>query len=269
MTDRAVSDVVGFVLSFAVIMASVALVSTVGFDQLEEARETEELKGASHGMIELAESFSPINRRGERTARAGLALSGGSLQLQRSGLTISAGGTTETVGLWGLEYRISGTPLVYEGGAVFYGEGGIVSHRPSVSCQDNGGSTVAIVSLLTLDTDAFYIARGADRTRLPATEGTNMGDQRIDITDAEILSDEGRVTLSATRSGSAVHVRKRFQTPQTVSIDFQDAATPAGWDRFGDRADSGWSVSGDSLTCSGVDRVVVRTTTAAVTVSGR
>ena len=58
MDDRAVTQTLGFALTFAVIITSVTIVAAVGTDQLETFRDSQELQNAVESALE------PLSRRG-------------------------------------------------------------------------------------------------------------------------------------------------------------------------------------------------------------
>lgn len=155
--ERALSNVVGFVLAFAVIISAVGIVSTFGFDALEDARESELAKNTERSYVLLGQNFNELVE-GEAVKRTS------EMEL-RSG---SMGVTNETVftleieqspgsnferkfAPHSLDYRIDDTVIAYENGATFRGKTGtnasVLDIEPSFICGDD----YAVVSLVTLD----------------------------------------------------------------------------------------------------------------------
>jgi hypothetical protein len=265
--ERAVSDLVGFVLTFALVLASVGIVATVGFDQISEARDQEQIRNSQQGMIELAESFDYVNQRTDVKRTAGLGLSEGTLQFQRSELEVtvdppSASPTSETIETGALAHRLDEYEVAYEGGAVFSGSGRIVEYQPAISCR---GDT-AIVSVLTYDVDDVTVRSttgGRESVDLIDSGGADAIQDGVALQDASVISDEGAVLVEATYepTESTVVTRRSFDSgTATVSVDYSGAAYPDGWEQFGNQVGGGWSVSGDTLECSGVSQILVRET---------
>jgi hypothetical protein len=63
MADRAVSNVVGFVLVFSVIVTSVAVVTVVGMGSLTDVRNAEQADNAQRAFEVLAENMADIHQR--------------------------------------------------------------------------------------------------------------------------------------------------------------------------------------------------------------
>lgn len=261
--ERAVSDIIGFVLMFAVLTTSIGITVTVGFDHIQQFQEREQTRSARNGMVELAESFGHVQQRTDLTRQAGLALGGGTLDFERSSLTVRVDGTDYTREVWALEHRLNGERIVYEGGGLYYGSGGIVDQQPALSCDPGRG--VAVVSLLEFETSELYFSKGSDTVPLPSGEAIEEGTVRVN--DLESVSGAGSIVLEASHMDTSVVHRRTYDDPQTVRVDYSAAATPSGWEQVGERSTTEWTTSGTQLTCSGVERVLIRTTTVGVEVT--
>jgi len=273
--ERAVSDLVGFVLTFALVLASVAIVATVGFDQISEARDQEQIRNSEQGMVELAESFDSVNQRADERRDAGLSLSGGRLQfLDTASLEVtvdppSGPSTTETIETNAIAHQLDDYEVAYEGGAVFSGSGRLVAYRPTVTCRGN----TAIVSVVADDTDDVTVTTtrsGRERVNLVDSDGAAVIDDGIELRNTGSISDEGGILLSAAYdAGDSRVVTRRSYTSgsASVSVDYSDAAYPDGWEQYGDSLGNEWSVSGDTLECTGVNQVLIRQTSVTLSLS--
>lgn len=157
--DRGVSEVVGFVLMFSIIIASVGLVATFGFQQLEENRADQELRNAER-VMQLVERDYDALQQGEATVRSNeIDASRGSVLFSDDGsigvfVENSNGATfTDTYQMGTIRYEVDDTSVAYQGGMVGRASSGQSQRAitpPSIRCSPS--QNAAIVSLVTLDT---------------------------------------------------------------------------------------------------------------------
>lgn len=159
MDDRAVSQSIGFVLTFSIIIASVGLVSIVGYDQIQTARDNEQAKNAERAFLLIGQNIDEIER-GQSPARRGeLDLASGSLDVlpaSQSQLRVQisdVGGPPadydRTFPMRGLRYSTDETTVVYEGGSVIRDNkpGIVVQDGPTLVCTED----TAMVSVVTIE----------------------------------------------------------------------------------------------------------------------
>lgn len=158
MSDRGVSDVVGFVLVFALITSTVAMVYTFGFAGLENAREEERLSNAERAFDILADNVGDLYHRGAPSRLTEIKLSGATLGYgSETRLTVEVDGAgsptpTYSTTLDPIVYAPADSPvrLVYENGAVFRerpGVGGVVRHTSDAVFRD-GATRTAVIPLV-------------------------------------------------------------------------------------------------------------------------
>ncbi|SEV97238.1 DUF7289 family protein [Natrinema salifodinae] len=172
--DRAVSDVLAFILVFAIILGSVALLSTTGFQAMNDYQEGEQLRNAERAMEALAVNFNDVIRYNGVEQRYGeLSLRDGTVSTGDTGtelnITITDSGTSETIGItddrftgYGDEttadlgeftYTTNGNRIAYEGGGLARGDESeswsTALKRPQIRCGDD----VAVISLVTISAD--------------------------------------------------------------------------------------------------------------------
>jgi hypothetical protein len=131
-TDRAVSDLVGFVLVFSLVVAVVALVSVAGLGSLEAARDAEQIDNAERAMEVLADNMDDIHRRGAPSRATEISLSEASVRLGEQTEVVvrdpSTGASPESFSTnrvykpRPIIYDAGDTQLVYVMGAVFRDE---------------------------------------------------------------------------------------------------------------------------------------------------
>lgn len=142
--ERAVSELLGYVIVFSLVLASVALVSTVGLNQLESARDAEQLNNAEQAFDLLATNMDDIARRGAPSRSTEMQLVGGQVTVTDP-ITVTfrgidddaptANNFNESYDVRPIRYtgRADDRAVVYVGGAVFRtnGDGGTTIRRPS------------------------------------------------------------------------------------------------------------------------------------------
>ncbi len=154
--DRAVSDLISYVLTFSVLVAAVAIVSSVGFGQLEEIREQEQLNNAERAILLLERNVDDI-QQGHATVRSSeIDLHAGSIEADFGGpgasnVTVAVNGTdvNETIQLNNLTFAQGDKRIAFEGGSVFTDSGTgnvIVEDGPELVCRDD----VAVLSFVRL-----------------------------------------------------------------------------------------------------------------------
>ena len=234
--NRGVSHVVGYVLVFAVVMASVGVLYGSGVGTLEGVRDAEQVDNAERAVVALAQNFEAVDR-GHAPGRAGeVRLGGGRLAVDETTefrVRVERGGTVvqERLGVGALVYEYDDTAIRYEAGGVFrVGEGGsVLARRPAFDCTDDR----ALVSTVSVR----------------ATDGT------------EAVSEDDTVVVVGRRAEAAT-VFPRSVTPQTegdATVRFEVVASPSAeaWGRY--LTDNGWTRSGDTYECT-ADRAFVRRT---------
>lgn len=149
MDDRAVSEVVGFVLVFSLVVMTVGVVYVSGFSGLENARDAERIGNAERAFDVLADNMADIYRNDAPSRKTSMNLAGSELKLGES-TTFTVTVQDITDGGSPIVYEADSRPLVYsaigadteivyEGGAVVRtnGQGGVMLNDPPVLVTDN------------------------------------------------------------------------------------------------------------------------------------
>jgi hypothetical protein len=243
---RGVSDVLGFVLTFSIVLVSVVGAATVGFDQLEEFQTSEQITNAERAFRLIEQNFDQIQQSQAETRRSEINLHQGSLRLvepppgnSEITVTVSGTGVSRTVPLNVLRYEIDDTRIAYESGAVFYSDrnrNDVLEDGPELFCRNRGSAPGrAIVSTVTVQ----------------ANGSSQYGGGIIGITGER---NESRLLFPRNRSG-ADSVDE--STGVTVQIDSQfDEA----WEQYFLDQASGWTnVTGSPNTyeCTDSDGIEV------------
>lgn len=160
---------IAFVLVFATILTSVALLSTVGFQSMTDYQEGEQLRNAERAMETLANNFNDVLQdEGIERRTSGLSLREGTVTTGTGGtaVNISVDGTYigdrvarntsngSAIDLGTFAYEAGSDTIAYEGGGVVRASndgGSVVLERPQLKCSESENR--AIVSLVAIDAD--------------------------------------------------------------------------------------------------------------------
>jgi len=229
VTDRAVSEVIGFLLVFSIVIISVGLLYTVGFSGLADIQESELDRSGERAFHAMAVGFEDIQRD---TGRAR------SVDLELSGRTIAVNRTPELrAGFSGSMHSANGafiygfgesTEIAYTGGAVIRDQGPNsqrISRAPRFRCTGDQ----AVVTLV-------HITSGSTTSA---------------------ISSDGSVQVEATGPTPDRAVTVAQSTSDPLDIEFGDSGYETAWRQYFENHDE-WSVSGTTATCSPSEAAFVR-----------
>ncbi len=244
--ERALSDLVGFVLAFFVIIAGVGFVSTFGVDVLEDMRNTQQENNAEQAFHVMAKNFDEIEQAQAPSRTAEIDLRDGDLSVRNTTkITVEVthdhtNSFVSTVYPQLIRFRpnpTDSTVLLYENGATIRGtkdtSQGIIDNRPTMSCSEEQ----AIVSIV----------------RLNASTDRQLGAGTI------------RITGTETRTGLIYPVNRTGQNSSTNVTDLRlsfDSDFDRAWvSHLARSGDDEWEkVSDTTVRCGDIDRVFVRET---------
>lgn len=265
-SNRGVSDVVAFVLTFSIIITGVGVVSTGGFDRLTEFTADQQVDNGERGMEAAAVAVDDVHRSNDTYREFALSLNGGNvwfnetaLELKNSGapdlsgLTPGAGPNEAQIELNALEHRFDLSDetvnIAYEGGGVFRSDTARTRYEPGIRVD---GDT-AIVSLVNLTTDESIDRSGAYRPDI-TLDPTSVPQRSPVSTDRQFVS------FSAEWQGQ----KRVYETSaDDLEIDVSDTAYPRQWGYFFEEIESGsWDNTNNVYSFgSDVDTVVIRVST--------
>lgn len=242
MTGRGLSDLVGFVLVFAIILAAVGATLAVGQGNLEDIRDREQSRNGARALVLLSQQFDEVES-GSASVRTGrVNVDRGTLSVDnRTAVRVTVdddSGTTmvdRTVPTRALTYRLEGTTAAYESGAVVQRQAnsprGVLRARPQFTCEDDR----AYVSVVTITGDTGTALSGGT-----ASVTTRLADRRV--------------VYPRNRSGSGT-----ADDAANVTVEFPGLSEESAWRWLAE--DGGWETNGGAqYWCDGVDSAVVRQT---------
>ncbi|WP_276253768.1 DUF7289 family protein [Halomontanus rarus] len=234
--DRAVSEVIAFVLVFSIIIGSVGILYMTGFQSMTDFQEGEQMRNAERAMSALGENLNDVQRNSGIQERSGeLSLRGGTVSSTDDGTTLeisvfdsSTEIHSENVDLGSITYQQDSSLIAYEGGGVFRGVEGepsqsVVIDRPRLTCTD----TAAVISLVKISGDGDERSIG--------------GEDNVEVT---VMESETRV--------------ETFSDADSVEITVDSSAYENGWESVFDQNEWSWDGSTETATCSVASAVTVR-----------
>lgn len=240
--DRGVSDTLGFVFIFALVISTVGLTFTFGYSGLQDTRDFERLNNAERAFDVMGDNFDDIVKRGAPSRATEVKVADAQLALADS-TTVNVRITNSTGATRNIQYDLQ--PLVYEAG-----DGRIVYSNGAVFREDRGGAVVVRHSEFVLR---------QERVLLPVVTTRRSGD----------TNSIGGTTTVLVRAQSPEGQRQSFgfdiarTEPQAEVMVNVTSPRPAVWERELDRYDDAdCDVYGETVSCtvSNPGRVYVQET---------
>lgn len=213
MRDRAVSDVIGFVLVFSLITMTVGAVYATGFSGLEDARDAERVNNAERAFDVLAHNVEDSDRSGAPGRSTEIKLADASIDFgDRTNVSVTVDGTTTYEQFSPIVYEADGTRIVYENGAVIREEsdGAVMRREPSMAFRERDGERSTVLSIVNLNRRGGGQVAGSTtvlvRTRLQSGPGA-----RTTLLSTPRTFDSGKtVTLNVTTTEKRAVVWERY-----------------------------------------------------------
>ncbi|WP_418282988.1 DUF7289 family protein [Halorubrum sp. DTA98] len=171
--DRAVSETVGFVLVFALITTTIAMVFTLGLGGLEDAQIAERDNNVERAFDVLHDNLRDVSRDGVPSRATEIRLAGGELRLdERTEIRFNSSGwdAAYTERTRPIVYRgAGGTEIAYENGAVFRTNGpysGVLNEPDLVVGDASAGTGNATIVYSLVRASGGTRSVSGDRTTL-------------------------------------------------------------------------------------------------------
>lgn len=131
---RAVSETLGFVFAFALIVTTTGIVFTLGQGGLQTAQDQERLNNAERAMDVLAQNMNDLNRRSVPSRATEIRLSEASIAYGDP-VRFNVTGEAQTPGAPDFNSQVTVTPIVYRGGPngdtlLVYSNGAVIRDQP-------------------------------------------------------------------------------------------------------------------------------------------
>lgn len=203
MTDRAISDVVGYVLVFSLIVTTVGVVTTAGFGTLDDRQSAERINNVERAFDVFATNVEDVYRDGAPSRATEMRLAEGTIR-HGDAVTITVEASDErnvTVSPRPFVYADGETEIVYVAGAVIRSE-----------------SESAVV----LRDPPFYVDSGTATFPLVETFRTS-GPKTVSV--------DGTVRITSTSRGINTTVPESFDEAGTFNVTVESPRSDA-WARY-------------------------------------
>lgn len=235
-SDRGVSEVLGFALTLAIVVGSVALVFGVGLGAMEDVSQSQQDENAEGAFVHLANRFAELGADAAPYRAGEFSVAPGRVGVRDVGsldVTVETNASThaETFRLRSLAYTRDETRIAFEGGGLFRTDrGGVVTlSAPPLDCTEDR-------ALLTV-------------TTLNATDATSRSADVVTITGRH---DRTTLWYPFDRTGPA---NASAATEVTVDVS---SPNEVAWRRTLEEADGWADPEGDGTYTCTTDRVYVR-----------
>lgn len=236
MSDRAVSDVLGFVLVFSLVISTLGVVYVAGFSGLEDARDAERINNAERAFDVLGDNVADVYRDGAPSRKTEIKLTDAQLTLEEATtITVTVEDITDAGGNL-IVYQAETRPLVFSAG----GSSEIVYENGAVFRTDRGGSILRQRPPLLIGKERTVLGYVV----LTPERGTSTS-----------VGGDTTALVRTVRSGQSTLVQDRSDAKVTLTIETATERAVV-WERYvNERAD--WSGSdwddGDNVPCETTD----------------
>lgn len=154
--DKGVSEVVGYVLTFAIVIAAVTLIYTSGMPMIEQTSETAVLQSMKTSFVSLQSNVKKValDQSPVRTVKFNLIK--GSIGAKKSPdagwLNVTVDGTPHNQPFGNIEYTIGSRKVIYENGAVIESTtgGNIIVSDPPIYFTNYSGNKNVFISVINV-----------------------------------------------------------------------------------------------------------------------
>jgi len=227
MSERAVSEVVSYVLVFALVVSAVGIVSVSGLSTLQEVRNDEQMANAQKAFSVLADNLADIHRRDAPSRATEISLGQANLETadnvtMRVSVT-DTGGTTWQSDAWQIR------PIVYEGDE----DRKLVYEAGAVYRTSNGGGIRVQTPPLVVNQDRVLVSVvGLNRQTSQSLGGST-------------------VLVRARSESTSVVYNSTVADVDSVTVTLRDTSRTELWrEYFEDAGFGSCSVTGDDIECT-------------------
>ena len=254
--DSGASDIIAFVLMFAIIILGIGIVSLGAFGDLAEFSDREQVESGERGLAAAASTLDSLHRQDDTRRKFNIAPGEGTVFLNSSTINVNVTDSkyerfNMTVQTNSLEHLFRRSPndvtLAYESGAVFRSPGVRARYPPSLECVPD---ETAIVSLVRLTGDNFNIG-GGESSPPPLNPRGLPGESPV--------ADLGQTLIFSAELQDRHREVAKF-SDESIRLNVSASANPQQWESYLD--DQDWNEIDDFVwQCKDVDRALVRVTT--------
>ena len=165
-SESAVSEVVGFILVFSIIMLAIGVIYAVGYPSIQSSKENTQFQNMEQSFMVLQSNINTVafGQAPVRTLKT--SLGGGSLTVypSKGSITISPGDWSVPIGA--IEYEKNGRSIAYEGGGVWekYPAGAAIKlSEPRIFVHNTStGNRSVFVSIINISSEIGISSVGGE-----------------------------------------------------------------------------------------------------------
>lgn len=205
--DSGVSEIIGFIIVFAILLATISLVYLNAFPQLERTRDAEHVNNAQRAFSVLQDNINDIVVRGDSSRSTEISIRDTSLEVGGlSWVNVSIGGEWSNSTVNPISYGTGGQSVVYENGAVIRvsGDGSSMAFEPDWRVEDD------IVVIPVIRTNGKGSFAGSDTVLVRASEGSSLWDANESRT--------VKVSVNSPRTSAWRNYFEGFEAADDVSV---------------------------------------------------
>lgn len=205
MTDRAQTEVLGYILVFSIVVLAVALVTVSGQSGLVDVRENQRAANVERGFVVLADNVDDVVRGRAPSRATELSLSGESLALGDP-VTMNVSARDPSSGAVVFDRSLQFRPVVYatdDGTRVVYASGAVIRQG------SGGGAALLREPSMLLSTERTVVS--VVNTTLEA------GSAQVDRESRVLLRTVGRESEVVARSDSTVNLTVTVTSPRAAA----------------------------------------------------
>jgi hypothetical protein len=195
MGDRAVSEVLGFILVFSLIVTTTSFVYVSGISELEDRRDVERVDNAERAFDVLADNLEDIYKQDAPSRATEIKLADAQIALgQETVVRVTVTNLDSsnpkrersTNDLRPIVYSSAESSVIYENGAVFRRDGSsaVMKRKPAlVSTGEHAGDETAVVSLVETRKAGAVSVGGTTTTLIQAEQVDTVTTAYVDPAD--------------------------------------------------------------------------------------
>jgi flagellin-like protein len=155
--DKGVSEVVGYILTFSIVIVAVTLIYTSGMPMVEQTSETAVLQSMKTSFISLQSNVKKValDQSPVRTVKFNLIKGSIGANKSAGSITVNVSGTLYNQSFGNIEYTIGSKKVIYENGAVIESTtgGNIIISDPPIYFTNYTGNKNVFISVINVSGD--------------------------------------------------------------------------------------------------------------------
>lgn len=152
--DKGVSEVVGYLLVFSIVVTIVSVVYAAGMPVVEKTKDTSAVQSMETVFLTLQSNMKKVALAQSPVRTMKLNLIKGSVSANETAgdITVTVGGNDQTIQFGNIEYTLGTRKIVYENGAVIESTSGgsIIASDPPIFFTNDSGNAQVFISVINV-----------------------------------------------------------------------------------------------------------------------